>query len=112
MESAGAAGAPPAHAIASEDLLDRPGHVEGRGIDYVPKRERHSRARNLAWAMFGPQFGFGNMVFGSLLIAFGLSWWSSFVAITIGVALGSMIFSGVCIQSPHTGTNNAVSSGA
>jgi purine-cytosine permease-like protein len=114
MESAGAAGAnaPPAHAIASEGLIDRPGHIEGRGIDYVPKKERHSHARNLAWAMFGPQFGFGNMVFGSLLIAFGLSWWSSVVAITIGAFVGAIIFSGVCIQAPRTGTNNAVSSGA
>jgi purine-cytosine permease-like protein len=62
--------------------------------------------------MFGPQFGFGNMVFGSLGIVFGLSWWSTFTAVTIGVALGSLIFAGVAIQSPKTGTNNAVSSGA
>jgi purine-cytosine permease-like protein len=62
--------------------------------------------------MFGPQFGFGNMVFGSLGIVFGLSWWSTVTAVTIGVALGSLIFAGVAIQSPKTGTNNAVSSGA
>jgi hypothetical protein len=37
--------------------------------------------------MFGPQFGFGNMVFGSLGIVFGLSWWSTLTAVTIGVAL-------------------------
>jgi purine-cytosine permease-like protein len=62
--------------------------------------------------MFGPQFGFGNMVFGSLGIVFGLSWWSTFTAITVGVALGSLLFAGTAIQSPKTGTNNAVSSGA
>jgi purine-cytosine permease-like protein len=62
--------------------------------------------------MFGPQFGFGNMVFGSLGIVFGLSWWSAFTAVTAGVALGSLIFAGVAVQSPKTGTNNAVSSGA
>jgi purine-cytosine permease-like protein len=62
--------------------------------------------------MFGPQFGFGNMVFGSLGIVFGLSWWSTFTAVTAGVALGSLIFAGLAIQSPKTGTNNAVSSGA
>jgi purine-cytosine permease-like protein len=112
METAGAAGEPPAHAVAPGSELDQVGQVEGRGIDYVPKRERHSHAKNLAWAMFGPQFGFGNMVFGSLLIAFGLGWWASVTAISIGVAIGSLIFSGVCIQSPRTGTNNAVSSGA
>jgi purine-cytosine permease-like protein len=97
---------------AGEGSADEIGRVEARGIDYVPENERHSRPRNLAWAMFGPQFGFGNMVFGSLGIAFGLSWWSTFTAVTVGVALGSLIFAGVAIQSPKTGTNNAVSSGA
>jgi purine-cytosine permease-like protein len=52
------------------------------------------------------------MVFGSFGIVFGLSWWSTFTAVTVGVALGSLIFAGVAIQSPKTGTNNAVSSGA
>jgi cytosine/uracil/thiamine/allantoin permease len=41
--------------------------------------------------MFGPQFGFGNMVFGSLGIVFGLSWWSTFTAVTVGVALISFV---------------------
>jgi purine-cytosine permease-like protein len=91
---------------------DKIGRVEARGIHYVPEGDRHSNPSDLAWAMFGPQFGFGNMVFGSLGIVFGLSWWSTFTAITVGVALGSLIFAGVAIQSPKTGTNNAVSSGA
>jgi purine-cytosine permease-like protein len=91
---------------------DQIGRVEARGIHHVPERERHSRPRDLAWAMFGPQFGFGNMVFGSFGIVFGLSWWSTFTAITVGVALGSLLFAGVAVQSPKTGTTNAVSSGA
>src|SRR4051794_28589427 len=94
------------------ESADEIGRIEARGIDYVPEAERHSHPRNLAWAMFGPQFGFGNMVFGSLGIVFGLSWWSTFTAVTVGVLLGSLIFSGVSMQSPKTGTNNAVSSGA
>jgi purine-cytosine permease-like protein len=95
-----------------DESADEIGQVEARGIHYVPEGDRHSLPRDLAWAMFGPQFGFGNMVFGSLGIVFGLSWWSTFTAVTVGVALGSLIFTGVAIQSPKTGTNNAVSSGA
>ena len=94
------------------ESADEIGRVEARGIDYVPETDRHSRPRDLAWAMFGPQFGFGNMVFGSFGIVFGLSWWSTVTAVSVGVALGSLIFAGVAIQSPKTGTNNAVSSGA
>jgi purine-cytosine permease-like protein len=101
-----------APAPVGEESADEIGRVEARGIDYVPESDRHSNPRNLAWAMFGPQFGFGNMVFGSLGIAFGLSWWSTFTAVTVGVVLGSLIFAGVTFQSPKTGTNNAVSSGA
>ncbi|MDX6701384.1 MAG: hypothetical protein QOF26_1610 [Baekduia sp.] len=97
---------------APRESADAIGRVEARGIDYVPERDRHSHPRDLACALFGPQFGFGNMVFGSLGIVFGLSWWSTFTAVTVGVALGSLIFTGVAIQSPKTGTNNAVSSGA
>ena len=95
-----------------QESADEIGRLETRGIHYVPEGDRHSRPSDLAWAMFGPQFGFGNMVFGSLGIVFGLSWWSTFTAVTVGVALGSLIFAGVAIQSPKTGTNNAVSSGA
>ncbi len=95
-----------------DESADEIGRVEARGIDFVPESDRHSNPRNLAWAMFGPQFGFGNMVFGSLGIAFGLSWWSAFTAVTVGCLLGSVIFVGVSMQSPKTGTNNAVSSGA
>jgi purine-cytosine permease-like protein len=94
------------------ESADEIGRVEKRGIDFVPESDRHSNPRNLAWAMFGPQFGFGNMIFGSFGIAFGLSWWSTVTAVTVGVLLGSLIFAGVAIQAPKTGTNNAVSSGA
>jgi purine-cytosine permease-like protein len=99
-------------APAGQASADEVGRVEGRGIDYVEEGDRHSHPSDLSWAMVGPQFGFGNMVFGSLGIVFGLSWWSTVTAVTVGVALGSLIFAGVAIQSPKTGTNNAVSSGA
>jgi purine-cytosine permease-like protein len=66
---------------------DEVGRVEALGIDYVPEGDRHSHPGDLAWAMFGPQFGFGNMVFGSFGVVFGLSWWSTFTAVTVGVAL-------------------------
>jgi purine-cytosine permease-like protein len=94
------------------ESADEIGRVEARGIDFVPESDRHSNPRNLGWAMFGPQFGFGNMIFGSFGIAFGLSWWSTVTAVTVGVALGSLIFAGVAIQANKTGTNNAVTSGA
>jgi purine-cytosine permease-like protein len=92
--------------------VDQVGVVETRGIDYIPPEERHSSARNLAWVMGAPEFAFGIMVFGSLPLAFGLGWWSSFTAITIGLIVGSAFFGPMAWIGPKTGTNNCVSSGA
>src|SRR5690606_21301210 len=108
----GAAIRPPATPGVGAPETPLVGTIEVRGVDYIPRRERHSRPRNLAWAMFGPQFGFGNMFFGSLAIVFGLSWWSAVTAIAVGTAVGSAIFCGMAIMAPKSGTNNATTSGA
>ena len=48
-----------ANPLVGQVSADEVGRVEARGIDYVPETDRHSHPRDLAWAMFGPQFGFG-----------------------------------------------------
>jgi purine-cytosine permease-like protein len=78
----------------------------------IPEVERRSRPSELFTVFFGPQFGFGNMLFGALAIGFGLSWWAAFAAITVGCAVGSLVFLAVTPVSPKTGTNTQVSSGA
>jgi purine-cytosine permease-like protein len=87
------------------------GRIESRGIDIIPEVERTSKPSSLFAVFFGPQFGLGNMLFGALPIAFGLGWWASVAAITIGTALGSLIFLTISPLSPLTGTNTQVSSG-
>lgn len=88
------------------------GKIETRGIDMIPHVERRSKPHELFTVFFGPQFGYGNMLFGALPIAFGLGWWAAFAAITVGSVVGSFIFLAVTPISPKTGTNNQVSSGA
>jgi purine-cytosine permease-like protein len=90
----------------------RVGEIEAHGVDYIPHAERHSQPPRLAWAMFGAQFGFGNMFFGSLAIVFGLGWWSAVTAIVVGTTLGSLVFAGMALMAPRSGTNNATTSGA
>jgi purine-cytosine permease-like protein len=99
-------------AIAAGEANDRFGQIESRGIDMIPEIERKSKPRELFTVFFGPQFGYGNMLFGALAIAFGLSWWSAFAAITVGSVVGSLVFLAVTPISPKTGTNTQVSSGA
>jgi purine-cytosine permease-like protein len=88
------------------------GRVEARGIDYIPEEERHSKPANLFWVWVGTQMCFGIIVVGWLPVAFGLGWWSSVTAITVGLALGSLLYAPFSLLGPRTGTNSAVSSGA
>ncbi len=87
------------------------GKIETRGIDMIPEVERRAKPFSLFTVFFGPQFGYGNMLFGALPIAFGLGWWAAFVSITVGNAIGSLVFLGISPLSPRTGTNTQVSSG-
>ncbi len=99
-------------AIAPGQGRDRFGNIETRGIDMIPEVERKSKPHELFTVFFGPQFGYGNMLFGALAIAFGLGWWAAFSAITVGSIVGSLVFLAVTPVSPKTGTNTQVSSGA
>ncbi|QYL15590.1 purine-cytosine permease family protein [Mycolicibacterium pallens] len=92
--------------------VDEIGRVETRGVDYIPADERNSTPREMGVVFFGAQMCFGIIVLGSLPVAFGLSWWASFWAITIGTAVGTALFGHVALVGPRTGTNSAVSSGA
>ncbi len=98
--------------IAPGKGIDQFGTIETRGVDFIPSVERNSRPFELLTMFFGPQFGWGNMIFGSLPILFGLGWWGSFSSITVGSIVGSLIYIPMCLVSPKTGTNSQVSSGA
>ena len=92
--------------------VDRVGHVETRGIDFIPEAERHSNPRDLAWVFFGAQFTYAAFILGALPIVFGLNWWSAFTAILVGSVVGAAAFGGMAVMGPKTGTNGTVSSAA
>jgi purine-cytosine permease-like protein len=98
-------------AIPAGEGKDSFGRIETRGIDMIPEVERRFKPSSLFSVFFGPQFGYGNMLFGALPIAFGLGWWAAFASIAVGTALGSLVFLGISPLSPRTGTNTQVSSG-
>jgi purine-cytosine permease-like protein len=98
-------------AIPAGEGRDSFGRIETRGIDMIPAVERKAKPYTLFSVFFGPQFGYGNMLFGALPIAFGLGWWAAFWSVTIGSAIGSLVFLGISPLSPRTGTNTQVSSG-
>lgn len=86
--------------------------IEQHGIDTIPERDRHSSPLTMFWILIGAELTYGVIVTGWLPVALGLGWWSSFSALVIGVALGSLVLAPMALLGPRTGTNGAVSSGA
>ncbi len=100
------------YTVAPGEGIDAIGRVETRGIDQIPDVERNSNPRNMAAAFASVQFSFVIIVFGGLPIIWGLGWWSTLTAVTVGVAIGSLVIAVMALSGPLTGTNQSVSSGA
>lgn len=98
--------------VAPGQAIDEVGRVETRGIDQIPDVERNSNPRNMAAAFAAVQFSFVIIVFGQLPIIWGLGFWSTLAAVTVGVAIGSLMIAVMALSGPLTGTNQSVSSGA
>lgn len=94
------------------DPVDAVGRIESRGIDYIPKAERHASPWNLFWILIGGDLAFSLIVFGWLPVSFGLDFWQSCWAIIVGNLIGALILAPMSLFGPRTGTNNSVSSGA
>ncbi|MGV2971299.1 purine-cytosine permease family protein [Mycolicibacterium sp. D3] len=91
---------------------DQVGHIETRGVGYIPEAERHSKPRELTAVFIGTQMCFGIIVLGYLPVSFGLGWWGSITSTLTGLLIGSALFAPLALLSTRTGTNSAVSSGA
>ncbi len=100
------------YTVAPGQGIDQIGRVETRGIDQIPDVERNSNPRNMAAAFASVQFSFAIVFFGGLPILWGLGWWSTVAAITVGTAIGSLVIAVMALSGPLTGTNQSVSSGA
>jgi len=77
--------------------------VEQRGIDLIPESERVMRPAGLFWLWAGALWNVEFLVYGALLVSFGLSFWQTVVAILIGNC--AYAFLGLLsLQGPETGT--------
>lgn len=96
----------------AERGIDAVGKIETRGPDFIPEAERHGTASELFWIWMAGQFCLGIIVIGSLPVLFGLGWWSSLTALTVGIAVGSILYTPLALFGPRLGTNDPVASGA
>jgi NCS1 family nucleobase:cation symporter-1 len=77
---------------------------EQRGIDYIPVSERRGSPVDLFWMWAGALFNVEYVVYGALIISFGLSFWQAALVIVVGNL--SYVVAGVgSLQGPSAGTS-------
>jgi len=78
-------------------------HVERHGIDLIPPSERWSRPRDLFGLWAGASVNFEYMIYGAVLMTFGVSFTQAIWLILVGNL--SYLLVGVCsLQGPQVGT--------
>lgn len=90
---------PPSSAAAEYEAF----RVEQRGIELVPEDERPMRPANLFWMWAGAIWNVEFLVYGALIVSFGLSFDQAVIAILVGNVF--YVFLGLAsLQGPATGT--------
>ncbi|MFE9561329.1 purine-cytosine permease family protein [Streptomyces sp. NPDC006487] len=86
---------------------DRPGRVEAHGIDHVPDRERHGRARELFPVWAAANVNYLSMVVGGALVLMGLSLGQAIAVIVLGSLFWAPIGL-LAVSGPASGTPSEV----
>ena len=85
------------------DVTDEP-VFEARGIEYIPLAERRGGPIDLLWMWAGALFNVEYVVYGALIISFGLAFWQAALVIVIGNL--SYLITGIgSLQGPRPGTS-------
>jgi NCS1 family nucleobase:cation symporter-1 len=91
------------HGAPGGSVTDEPA-FEQRGIDYIPVAERRGSPVDLFWMWAGALFNVEYVVYGALVISFGLSFWQAALVIVVGNL--SYLVAGVgSLQGPAAGTS-------
>ncbi|MCL5447190.1 MAG: cytosine permease [Actinobacteria bacterium] len=77
--------------------------LEERGIELIPEDERPMRPSDLFWMWAGATWNVEFLVYGALIISFGLSFFQAVVAILVGNVF-YILLGLASIQGPETGT--------
>ena len=93
----------PAQALETVPDEYAPLRVEQRGIELIPETERPMRPAGLFWLWAGAIWNVEFLVYGALIVSFGLSFVQAVAAILIGNAFYALL--GVAsLQGPEAGT--------
>src|ERR1700744_251906 len=83
--------------------------VEPGGAEFIPLGERHGRPLQLFWTWTSPNMEFATIFVGFLGVwAFGMSFWSTVLAIVIGTGLGAITQGILSTSGPRFGVPQMV----
>jgi NCS1 family nucleobase:cation symporter-1 len=83
--------------------------VEPGGAEFIPLSERHGRPLQLFWVWSSPNMEFATIFVGFLGVwAFGMSFWSTVLAIVIGTGLGAITQGILSTSGPRFGVPQMV----
>jgi NCS1 family nucleobase:cation symporter-1 len=88
---------------AGGSVTDEPA-FEVRGIEYIPVAERRGKPADLFWMWAGALFNVEYVVYGALIVSFGLSFWQAALVIVIG-NLSYLVAGTGSLQGPRAGTS-------
>jgi NCS1 family nucleobase:cation symporter-1 len=86
---------------------DQFGHIEARGIDYIPDVERHGRARELFLVWMAPNIIYLDIILGGAMMKLGLGIWPAIAVIVAGNAYWLLVGL-VSVSGSRSGTAGAV----
>ncbi|HLI52712.1 MAG TPA: cytosine permease [Acidimicrobiales bacterium] len=87
----------------TEEAVPEAFKVEQRGIEHIPGSERYLRPTGLFWLWAGGIWNVEFLVYGALVVSFGLSFWQAVAAILVGNAFYCLLGL-LSLQGPETGT--------
>lgn len=83
--------------------------VEPGGSEFIPLDERHGKPAQLFWTWAAPNIGFTNAFIGVLaVLAFGLSFWTAVLAVTLGSLIPAIILGVLSARGPRYGVPQMV----
>jgi NCS1 family nucleobase:cation symporter-1 len=82
---------------------DRTWSIETNGINVVPDAERHGRPSELFWVWGAANISILAVVYGVIIVSFGLNLWQSILAGVVGTVLSFLLVGFVGVAGKRSG---------
>src|SRR6266508_4503694 len=82
---------------------DRAWSIETNGINVVPDSERHGRPSELFWVWCAANISILAVVYGAIIVSFGLNLWQSILAGVVGTVVSFLLVGFVSLAGKRSG---------